>query len=307
MNKKKTWMSVGALVGTGLLVTTAFASAANLTGYDTYKTAIKNTYGFQSVSADVSVTVKDNGQQILDLHSVDKVNRTNGTSSTTTTFNANGQQKSVNTFNEADKTVVKSSDSNVYDVYTFTGKKAGHSEKAKDPAREQQQINGMEKVADALTGSIQEYVTLNNEANGVKDVTLHLSNNQVPPLVNAVLSLVSNTSQYENNRPNKAQDENLASLTNLKDQLPKLVDQIKVTDINAQAKVGTDQRIQNQSLDFTITGIDANGKAHTLTIHLNGQFTNYNHTTPDTIDLNGKQTKTIQPQAEMKNRNESGK
>lgn len=294
MDKKKAWMGIGAVVGASLLITSAFASASNVSGYESYKTAIKNTQKIQSATADVTISVKDNGQQVLDLHSVDKGNRSNNTFSSMTTVNAGGQKKSVDVYMENGKQITKTSESDVYEVYTFDGNWNTNKEEANNPALEQKQISGIERVADTLVGNLQEYVTQNNAADGSKDISLKLTNNQIPPLVNAVASLVAVSAQFQGQHVTPEQSQPMAILESLKGQIPQLVDQIKVTDFNSQAKVGKDQRIENQAINVTITGNDAAGKAHTITIQLNAKFTNFDNTAPDRVDLNGKQVKTIQ-------------
>ncbi|MNC59824.1 hypothetical protein D3C75_1096580 [compost metagenome] len=47
--------------------------------------------------------------------------------------------------------------------------------------------------------------------------------------------------------------------------------------------------LQQQQVDITFTGLDAAGASHTLTASFDVQLSAINGTTPDTIDLTGRQ------------------
>ena len=75
------------------------------------------------------------------------------------------------------------------------------------------------------------------------------------------------------------------------DKLPKFSN-IDIKSIDMTAKVDGNILIDNK-ITIVITGVDANGVAHELTVMLNAEITNVGSTKIDTIDTTGKNVQTI--------------
>lgn len=286
MNKKVTTMVLGALVGTTMLVGSAFAGGSGSMGYDAYKSAVKQTITVKNVTPQVEVAVQDNGNLIVDMNAALKVDQTNKIMSGVITDKTSNPQKTVSVYKQKSQAIFKSSDSDVYNVIKRSGDQ-GLSEQ-KRPEMDSAKVKDAEKVIDALTGSIQNYIGSTKNQDGTQDVSLKMSENQIPAVVNALVPLA-----VKNMGNEKFADREMNSPfgSDIQAKLPKLVDEIKILNVDMTAKISTDNLIINQILNITLTGKDAAGKVHEVTVKVTMKFTDFNSTTSDTVDLTGKQVK----------------
>ena len=79
----------------------------------------------------------------------------------------------------------------------------------------------------------------------------------------------------------------------LKNMIPQLESGIKVVSVNVTGDINKDNIISNQVAKIVLSGVDAKGVTHKVTINATLNLSKINSTTPDTIDLTGKQVKTI--------------
>ena len=291
MNKKLMAIAGTVALGSLMLGATAYAAVSGTSGYDLYKQAFKNTYAVNSITPKTQVVVKDNGDLLFKVDAATKLNKENETMSNIVTVASGDQQKTFDIIKQNDQTIFKTSDSNVYDVSQADRWKRPNQEKRKedDPSR----IRDIENVVDALAGNIQNYITSTENPDGTKDVSLALTDNQVSPVVNAAASLAVKNIGSERGFGGHAEGFDSAFVSSLQDKLPKLVDNIRVSHVDVDAVITKDNLIKSQVENLTITGTDANGKTHEIAISVDTGFSGYNSTTPDTIDLTGKQVKTV--------------
>lgn len=289
MNKKIVTIATSLVLGGTLLVTTAFASANEVSGYDAYKSALMNMQNIKSLTLKADISVKDNGNSVIAADSLVKVNRDNNAMSSNVDLKSASAEKSVSVFKQEDKTITKTSDSDVYNVMQFNisnVKKDLNEQKEKiSPER----LQSLTNIVDALVGNMKSYFTLSSKADGSKTVSVKLSENQVLPVANAVASAIMRDRSYFDVKENK-----LGS--NFKVNVPKLESEIRVTNLDVTAAINKDNIIDNQVINVTLEGKDASGVIHTLTAIVDMNISNFNETTPDTINLNGKQTKIVTPQ-----------
>jgi len=292
MNKKLV-IGISVIVGGVLMAATALASGSGSTGYDVYKTAFKNTRAATSMTGTAAFTVADNGKVIVQSNGTVKMNQNTKAMSGVLNVTFDGQTKTMTVYRQDDQTVTKSSDSDVYNVLAFEpGKHKGAKEWGhghQNPAL----AKDMENIVDLLVGNYQNYISLDSKGEGMKEVSLALSDSQISPLVNAVASLAVRERALESEK-NRHPSDPFASA--IHDQLPKLVDQIRVTSVDVKADIDDQNFIREQTADITLTGKDAAGQDHEVVVSVDLNLSNINSTTPDSIDLTGKSVKTIQPE-----------
>jgi hypothetical protein len=295
MKKKFAAMGISAAVGTAMLVTTAYAGISSTSGYDTYKTAFKNMHHAKSLTATIHVSATDNGNKLADVTSKMKMNRETKSMSGATTIDAGNKQQTMNVYTQNGTRIIKNSDSDVYKVLSFDGEKKHEKEEGDDHTNKDEKMNIGENIVDALTQNLQNNITSKTESDGTNDVEVKLSNEQLPPVVNALASLAIKNGMDRMEHQKKDSENSFAG--NIKAILPKLVDNIKVDNVDVNAKISKDNVIEQQTANIEITGNDASGKAHDINISVTADFSNYNSTTPDTVDLKGKHVEKIQPKA----------
>lgn len=291
MNKKLLLVGAGFTLGSALLVTSAFAGIGDAPGYDAYKTAIKTTMAAQSLSEKVALTVQDNGKTVLNVNSSTKTDKANRTASADITVQ-DGTHVSV--YRQDGQEIVKTSASEVYTVY------GGGKNEKKSAHREQgDKADGImsteaENVVDALVGNLKNYVTLNEQSDGTKSIGFQLKDNQIPAAANAVGSFF--IKQAVNGRhEGKADNSPLASeLQQVRSSMPKLTQNIQVSEADLQAVVDAQNHITKQTVEVTVSGLDAQGVSHQVVVNADIDLSGYNSTTPDKVDLTGKQVQTVQ-------------
>jgi hypothetical protein len=284
---KKGFVILGVVgISSLVMVTSGFAAMSSSTGYSVYKDAIKATSSLDSVALSGGISLKDNGVSLLNVTGSVKTDLANETGSGSATIDNNGKQQTVEVYRQSNQTITKSSASDVY------YQEQEHADKNQNDKPKSRQIpQEVENIIDSLVGNLQNNVTLDNKTDGTKEITLSLSNAQLPPVVNAVGSLFIKNALDEK-EANKKQDE----LTGIdfKPTLPALTQNIRIDQIDIKADINAANFIQHQEATITVSGNDAAGATHQVILQLNADLTGFNATTPETIDLTGKNVQVVQ-------------
>jgi hypothetical protein len=293
---KKKWLMLGGVVGISgaLMVTTGLSAMAATSGYDAYKSALKNTKTVSNVSVQAKALLQDNGSDVANANGSFKFSQENRLGSGNVTVNGNGAEQSIEFFKQADGTVVKPSGSDIYYVKPSKEKRSHPNGQGKQEVMPQQ----VETVIDALVGNLKDYVAVDTKADGSKQVSVQLTNAQIPAVINAIAPIAIKQATNEHNDANGQKDANdqkdigidgEALLANA----PKLTQDIKIEKVDIKADINASNYIEHQQAVLTVSGKDDNGVAHQVTLQLNADLSGYNSTTPDNIDLTGKNVQTI--------------
>lgn len=296
MNKKLAMMGLGVAVGSMMLVTSVYAGVGDAPGYETFKSAVKQTATVHNVTRQVNVTLQDNGAQLLNVKSTIKSSGENHAGSAEVTVNNGTDEQSIHFYNQEGKQIIKTGDSDVYKVLEGKGmggkfkdyEGAGHTP---DP----QVVSELENVVDALVGNLKNDVTMDEAPGNVKEIHFKLSGSQISPVVNTIGSLAIKHGAMENSQrplPSKADTLGI-DVTTLKNSLPQLTSDIKMDEVEINASVDSDNHITNQTAQIHISGKDAQGTAHNVVLSVDMTLSSLNSTTPDTVDLTGKQLETV--------------
>ncbi|HEY8888969.1 MAG TPA: hypothetical protein VIM70_01750 [Clostridium sp.] len=283
MNKKIIAIATTLVVSGGILMGTAYTNAAQMSGYSAYKEAVKNTANLKNETANLGLSVIDNGSNLVDVTTNFKTNSATNAMSQATTVKSSKGTESFTTSNQAGKSISKSSTSEVYNVRENNNKNLNKKAENMNP----QVVKSMETVADILVGNMKNNVTVTPNTDGTKKIDVNLSQNQIIPLVNAVTSMVLTVGK------NAPMHNEKAGNIDVKSMLPQLVDGITVKSVNVTGDINKNNIISNQVAKIVVSGLDANKVAHEVIINVTLNLSNINSTTPDTIDLTGKQVKTI--------------
>jgi hypothetical protein len=292
---KKKWITLGSAVGIScaIMVTTGMTAMADTSGYDVYKSALKNTKTVTSVSVAAQAELKDNGNVLVSANGTAKASLDNKTGSGSVDVTSNGVQQTISFYNQENGTVIKSSASDVY--YQNQDEKGKRGEGKKH--NEQDMAPQVESVIDALVGNLKDYVSTNTQSDGSKVVSVELSNAQIPAALNAFAPIAIKQATNEHEHQGKKNEGDQAKLPFAKDflkgQVPQLTQDIKIEKVAVKATINASNYIEQQQADLTVSGKDANGAAHVVTLHVNADLSGYNSTTPDQVDLTGKNVQQI--------------
>lgn len=298
MKKTKTWIKRGTVFGLGaaLLLASGLSAMAGTSGYETYKSALKHTISAESLTHQGTIVVTDNGKQILRADLEAKRNKeTNGMSAKVTVTGASESQ-TFQVFKQDEKVILHEGDSDTYRVMNLGDKeRQAGSEEFAPPQHAEQFI-------DALLGNIKDLATVEELPSGVKQASLHLSGSQIPAVVQAAGSLAASHlaagpmfhGQMAGNNGETAQKDGLAHPSIPKVDFPELTGDVKVEDIQFDAEINPEQYLDHQQGKITINGTDKAGGKHELVISIDCDLSGFGQTTPDTVDLTGKQVETIE-------------
>lgn len=282
MVSKKLKAIVGSAVAGGVLLTlsvTAFASSSS--GYEDYKTAVKSIVTTDNATIDAQYEVNDNGTVIFSGDSIQKLDNANISSKTSTTVD--GTSKTYESSN-ANGNMIINNDGTYYQM------NKGNNKAGKDK-KEKFQENGSsvklaELVTDTLVGDVKNQFTKDGDT-----ISVSLQGEQIPELAKLAVSAAVENSNREkdyNNNDKIGHDEELKSAM---DKVPNLSN-IDVKSIDMTATVDGDT-LKDNKITAIITGTDANGSSHELTLTLDAKVSDVGSTKIDSIDVTGKQVTTI--------------
>lgn len=286
MNKKLVAMVTSLTLGGTLLLGTSFVNASQLSGYQSFKNTVKDTAALKNGTVNLQLTATDNGTSIANVNSNLKLNLSANAMNSTTTIKSGNATETFNNYEQDGKTITKDSTSKQYTVREKGNKRFNKKDKIENP----EVAKSMEVVLDTLVGSMQNNVSVTTNADGSKQDSINLTSSDITPLVNALTSIALISNHNEMGHYNKA------DLGALKNALPQLQSNIKVESVTSNGNINKDDIITNQTATIVLSGNDAAGKQHNIQINANLTLSNINSTTPDKINLTGKQVKTENPQ-----------
>lgn len=290
MNKKKLGIFALTLGVSGtVLLTSAFSVMAGTTsGYDQYKAAFKQTKAVENMTGNLDLTIKDNGKTLITVDSTIKKDIKNHEGSGKINIHGNGKTQTLYVSKQGNKKIFKPSGSDVY--YVIQEKERKHHDPKYHRGEHHQHA---EYVIDALMSGLRNDVRAVNKGNGVKEVTLTLSGRQISPVVQALASVFVKhvTEKHEYGDHHKLPFFNKEEW---KSSLPKLTQDIKIKQVSTKAEINKQNLIQEQTAQLIVTGKDAAGKEHEVTLNVKLDLSRFHQTATDKLDLKGKKVQTIQ-------------
>lgn len=272
--KKKTTMFVSFTLGALLVATTALADIANKSGYDQLKDALKVTAEqsnekFDSYTMDFSMAVKDNGKTLMTENGIHKYDRNkNASENISSRLNMNGTKNDSQTYSDKTTQIRVSESDPTYYVTEYT--KERKEEAFPNPFKEDS-AEDLEKIADAIVGSLKDHVVVTENSDSSKGLEGSLTEVQIPSLVNAVASY-SLKQEFNGNQDN----------------MPHLTKDVFVKDVRGKAKVNKDGVMESILGTAVLSGKDEQGTVHDVTVEILVKLSGINSTTVTKPDLTGK-------------------
>lgn len=311
MKRKWLVLTAGLSIGALMVVASNIEATAGSTGYEAYKAALRNVHTIDGGAGRASVSVTDNGNSLLAVEAQLQANRAQQAAHADVKVSDGTRTHEVEVNRQDGKTIVKRDDSDVY--YAIEG--AGPQQNDKRWSRTDSGHSGMgdmaEHVVDALFGQLKNQVTLTTDADGSKQVSLHLSGGQVPLLANTIAAMaVKKVGEHANGGGTTQSDETTGQQVTTSDspwpggkppfvpgdlqvEMPKLTDGISVKAINLDAAIDADGALESQTAELIVTGRDAAGNTHEVKVKLNVELTDHNVAQVEAIDLTGKTVQSV--------------
>jgi len=287
MKRKPLMIGLGLLIAGTLLGTTALAGLAPSNGYEAFKAALISTHNARSVTIQAEASLRDNGNLLMTCSKNMKLNTENRTFSGGMQVTVGDITRTWETFSQNGQSITKAGESDIYQV-------TPHPERNRMKEQESRSLSGgKEQVMDILFANLQSSFTLENKADGGKIITFKLAGTKVPAPVKAL----AGTAIKRHFMMLESTEKNYSVMGDLREPLknttPKLVTNIKIDNIAMETAVDKANIITNQTGQLAISGKDAAGESHQITIDLTMSLTNLNETNPETVDLSGKKVETL--------------
>lgn len=264
-------------LGTLLFAGTALADMTSKSGYEQLKDSLKLTAEkvsgeFDSLTMDLTYVIKDNGEILQSENQVYKYDRKLNATETMITNEGLSGNSSNYYYSDNQVDIRRGLETNdKYYVTEFT--EAREFQRFTNPF-EEDEAEDIERIADAVVGSLKDHVIVKDNPEGDKELTGSLTEMQIPTLVNAVSSF--QLKQVFNQRPE------------MNSKWPHLTQDIFVKEVTGSALINKDGVLENILGTATITGTDSQGQAHDITIEVLGKLKDVNSTTVTKPDLTGK-------------------
>ncbi|MFS0553394.1 hypothetical protein [Brevibacillus sp. 179-C9.3 HS] len=292
---RKKWLGISLSVGiTGALIWGYGASAStDNTTMGVYESALHQTKEAKSMTAHAQLALTDNGTKLFTLEGVAKIDHNQHIGNVDATYADMLGEKSFQAFLEKDQVVVKKGDSDVYRLM----EKMVRKHKPENDADNKRGVM-MHKLFATLFGDIGKESTVENLADGGKRTSLQLSEEQIPVFVQAAGPIIYDKLAEHSQEESSAEN-------HLSVKLPRLQEDFQVEQVSLNATINKNNQIEQQSALVHLSGTDESGKEHKLQLSVDIRLSDLGTTTPDRIDLTGKQVEKVSRE-DMKNRWKKG-
>jgi len=188
---KKTATICAFILGATILTTSAFADIMLGSGYNSLKDSAKTTTAklaneIDNFSVDVIISAKVDGMTFTEETVSMKYDNSNQVEETNGTGLRNGKVTENYSYRDSKQSIYKNFDDGSYNVVERT--RHNDSKLVENPF-EEEQVKDAEKILDALVGSLQDVIQVEESA-GKRMYMGNLSETQIPSVVNAVSSFV---------------------------------------------------------------------------------------------------------------------
>ncbi|MFW2488209.1 hypothetical protein ACN077_06480 [Clostridium chromiireducens] len=278
-SKKIKTIVITALTGCMLLAVTVSASASGASGYETYKSAVRELVTTRNATFSTSFEVKDNGNTDISGNSVEKLEGTN--SSSNIEVKIGDVTKDTETSRVDGKIVIKEGD-NYYSMGNSAKGNIGRGNRKIDASSSRAKLGEM--VLDTLVGDVKNQFVVDGD-----EISVKLEGAQIPELAKLAISAAveEQNDKKSYNKGEFANDELRKAISDI----PTLKN-VDIKSLSLTAKVDGNTLSEND-VKIVIAGEDEKGVSHEFELSANTAVSNVNSTKADSIDTTGKQVQTM--------------
>jgi hypothetical protein len=261
MNKK---LLAGIGISGAIMLGSVYSISANTSGYELYKSALKQTHKADSATMSIKLNLKDNNKSIFSVDSLYKADVKDQVSSISSQLENETEKSSMNMYKQdGNRFVEKDGTDNVYKLKMNSPHHSNTSELKDD----------MENLIDVMTKNLQRQITVAEKKNGSHTIELDLSGKEIPLTVNAVSTLmIKHAVMLQDNTDQKNTE------FHIKPTMPELEDDITFKQIKLVADVNKENYLEQQTVQAIVTGKDKQGKTHEVSFGIMMNVTDYNQT-----------------------------
>lgn len=292
MMKKKLFTIGGAILLSGtVMLTSAFSSfASTSSGYETLKSAMKNSVQVENATMQADLSVKDNDSSVIQIQSTFKSDIKQNMNSGVMILDQDDEDITFELFNDTEQMVIKSSNSDTY--YVMPIEDVDADEEKNNDSDEQDLIlsQEVEQIIDVLVGRYKSSFELITQDDGTQIVDLSLDKEEIPVMLNAVGSAIIRNNEVDQD---EVSEDELANVHPLSAgiqavSLPELTDDIYMNHIQFKTVINNEEQIEDMLLILQFNGKDTSGEEHLVEFNLHLTISDINQTSVDIIQLEGK-------------------
>ncbi len=278
VKNKKLMVALSFTLGATLLVSTAFADIMSMSGYEHLKNAIKHTSkscnkDLKSFTTQFTVTLRDDDRVLCETTQTAKIDNSMGASeNSSSTVYSTGTKNTFNSYNDKNCSISYDALNDTYHVIEYS--EARTTPQFED-IFEEDEMADVEKIIDAALGNLKDYVIAEQKSNGSMEFSGNLDDTQIPILINAVSSFA-----FKCIVPDMGVE--------IGDVLPQIKDDVFIKKITGKASVNEDGLIESLFGSGIMSGKDAKGISHDLTLDILLRLYDVNSTYVKKPDLTGK-------------------
>jgi hypothetical protein len=269
MNKKI--LAIIGISGT-LMLGSVYSISANTSGYDLYKSALKQTHTADSATMSIKLKVEDNQKAIFTMDSEFKSDSINQVNSISTQLANETESSNMNMYKQAGNWfVLQDGVDTVYKMEASANPHHKNTAKLKDD---------LENLIDVMTKNLQQQITVAEQKDGNHVIELDLTDKEIPLTANALSTLmIKHAVMLQDNTKDKESD------FHIKATIPELDHDITVKQIQLTAQVNNENYIEKHMIKAVVTGKDAQGKSHELVLSIDMNVSDYNETQVTPVDI----------------------
>ncbi len=292
MNKKMLTIGAAVVIGGALMVTSAFGAMSNTSaGYEAFKTAHKQAPKMDSLTTDAKLMITDGDQSLVDVESKFKFNRNTTNGSGVINVTQNGETFTIDGYMGQNQLVVKTSENDTYFVMEH---KADHEAKDNQISYNPSIAENAERIMDAVVGLKRNYFQLEEGPENSSVVKLSIHDDEIPLIVRTLGSiLIKSASKEKSGSADLFIHPAFSQMHTVK--LPELTEDIQLNGIEFTTVINSEQFIEQYDILIQASGKDVAGKQHELELNLQLNFSDFNQTETDVLDLENKQVEKLEP------------
>jgi hypothetical protein len=314
MKNKKLKLGILILAAVTLFTATAFASAPVNEGYDTLKQIMMNQqdakeYGIATV--DGSFQISDNGKVIVEATGKVKGNHEVGEASGNVNIKFMDKAQELSFYkNKAAAYLVDETNSRYYQPVNMDKKINNRNEEynRSDFAENHKMGSAGEALMDYFVGDLKSQFALSQNADGTRSIILDLDQNEIPTTINLLTAAAvenkgnSNDEDYKTRMTPAKKELLIEKLPFLKqfdgieNVMPRLETDVKLEGVYLKLSIDEKDHLKSFDVKFSITGKDANGASHDVTLSGSATVSDLNNTVVDSFNPDGKIIETIDMQ-----------
>lgn len=293
-NKKKIAIITAMTIGTATLAGAVYANNMMSNGYEVAKTAIKGLGENENYTSSVSAKMFFDGEEIASEEIKELYDRDGDVIINTTNKSTSygGFTSDYQKWIQDDKVITvidytgNELDSNPYTLVEENASKflnlngcfdELHTENENESKAQQKVIKFVELVADTFIGDLKNNIVYVSGDENSSTYEMNLDSIQIPEIANAGLSAVFSSMNYT------SYNEDYSMSTD--EPLELLGTEPTVKNVSLKFTVDNDSRLTDGNLSVAMTGRDASGENHELTLTLSIGLSNYGTTLPERVDI----------------------